>query len=364
MALTFALLIEAVLESFSLDTRLYNYLIEHWELDNLVRFLAKLTSMFALDLVAIVALLLTGGYWLIDRYFWKIWPVRNFLDIPDLSGKWIGTIDREEFPSNKKETGVPISISIRQRFSTMSFCLENPVATSMSNTTRSMARILGISGSRDSGYMLRDGFDFKDKGGQLIFGTTIWEVSEDDKGRFMEGEYVSGFPRKGHLNVRHLCPGECCLQGEIRRLKDDAGREYLGVVVPIKKINPFLKKLKRKFGGRKYLTLTRNRSKRDGPEHHITVVTPPELAELDKQAVAGFMSDGTQQPSAEFVLQSIGRARTSESETYYIAVYSPHLAFLRQRAGLPPKDFHVTLGFDPHDIYGSDRIPEDDFIRP
>lgn len=276
-----------------------------------------------------------------NRYIWRLRLIRYYLNVPDLNGIWVGTIERKEYPSLATETGVPVTVTIRQSFTSMAFSLENRVGTSMSQVTRSNSDNISIDGTGEAGFTLRESFHTG-----MFFGTTVWDLNEDVNGRSMTGRYVSAFPRTGKLHVRQVPNGHMYETGRVQRMISETGENYLGVAISAEHGAAYLAKLKKKRSSTQVGTWSRNQVKRDRGGYHLTVISPPEfkgLADADVEEV--------ENAAVDFVLGDIGGVEMASSRTYYVIVSSPHIAFLRERAGLPHRDLHVTLAFDPADIH-------------
>jgi hypothetical protein len=130
--------------------------------------------------------------------------------------------------------------------------------------------------------------------------------------------------------------------------------------------------------------------KRDGDErYHITLVPPREWRRLsyrtvipgDREAAADTAKHGgeipasksdsansrasTQAPLADAIAQlsgtaavdgirclGLGTARRSPSQCWYLVLGWPAAAAWRAGRGLPPHDFHITVGIDGEDVHG------------
>lgn len=87
-----------------------------------------------------------------------------------------------------------------------------------------------------------------------------------------------------------------------------------------------------------------NRRKRDrGSSHHITVADWRE-AKKHRVEVPEFVT---------FETHGIGHVSADDGrEAWFVVVTSPELDEARAAAGLPRKDFHITLGFLGGDVHG------------
>lgn len=131
----------------------------------------------------------------------------------------------------------------------------------------------------------------------------------------------------------------------IEILEDREGLIYLGCSVSAEKILPYLKQLNSEVGTKKYLRLREHQAHRDLQSFHVTLVNPFELKEVDREkALAG--------SPCEFEWLGLGRVKKDPAETYFVVLESSLAQHYRASLGLKAKDFHVTLGFEPSDVYG------------
>lgn len=89
--------------------------------------------------------------------------------------------------------------------------------------------------------------------------------------------------------------------------------------------------------------LERNRDK-----YHITIFNAAECAKLPilLQNVTGLNIK-----NSSLTFKGIGSLSEGDMITYYVVVDSPVLNALRNDANLPPKDFHITIGFTHKDLF-------------
>lgn len=83
-----------------------------------------------------------------------------------------------------------------------------------------------------------------------------------------------------------------------------------------------------------------NQQIRDDNRYHITVITPSEMKNInfDKSILDS---------SVNFYVLGIGKS----NGCYYLIVNCPAADVVRKSYKLPPSDFHVTIGFDSHDVH-------------
>lgn len=94
-----------------------------------------------------------------------------------------------------------------------------------------------------------------------------------------------------------------------------------------------------------------NRIERDGEKYHITVAHRSELSGME-EAVLPPLSGGPSPVSATLVDLGVGYARNGDAEAWFVVIYCPEVANIRQHLGLAPKNLHITLGFSPRDVHG------------
>ncbi|KAI9033985.1 hypothetical protein CLU79DRAFT_726516 [Phycomyces nitens] len=110
-----------------------------------------------------------------------------------------------------------------------------------------------------------------------------------------------------------------------------------------------------------------NRQNRDGPEFHVTIISPPDCKELaikrDLSMAKKAKSDTLKQLLREASAHCLnvwqdpidlgpGRIVTKGNQTFFRVIHWPIGQVLRRKMGLKnPAFFHITTGFDPSDIY-------------
>ncbi len=131
---------------------------------------------------------------------------------------------------------------------------------------------------------------------------------------------------------------------KVEKLTDSQGLSYLAGRVPDAEVGQYLKQMQLILAD-DYQTFRQQQSARDHGEFHITLINPYEYQALtDKTSVLN-------QP-IRVKLHGLGRVSQGNKTTYYVVASSDDGQFLRQKLLLPEKDFHVTLGFNPQDVYG------------
>ena len=127
-------------------------------------------------------------------------------------------------------------------------------------------------------------------------------------------------------------------------LTDSSGLIYLGGKVSEAELAPYLARLRKELGD-DYNHYRQNQGKRDHFSFHMTLINPYEYQNLD-------ISPKELSQPLKVQLLGLGRVSASDKTTYYVVAQSADGQFFRQKNLLGPKDFHVTLGFNPQDVYG------------
>jgi hypothetical protein len=132
---------------------------------------------------------------------------------------------------------------------------------------------------------------------------------------------------------------------EISELKDNSGLVYLGGKVSLAELSRYLEQLKTELGEEQYAIYRQLQAARDHQSFHVTLVNPYEYQTINKDK----LKLATQ---FRVILHGLGRVENDEKNSYFVVASSPDGQFIRQNLLLNNKDFHVTLGFFPEDIYG------------
>ncbi|WDE13925.1 hypothetical protein [Thalassomonas haliotis] len=128
------------------------------------------------------------------------------------------------------------------------------------------------------------------------------------------------------------------------KLTDSTGLVYLGAKVSEVELAPYLAELKQELGN-DFALYRQNQGQRDHFSFHMTLINPYEYQNLE-------ISPEQLKQSLTVQLLGLGRVSAGRKTSYYVVAQSADGQFFRQKQLLPAKDFHVTLGFDPQDVYG------------
>ncbi|REL26381.1 hypothetical protein DXX93_07175 [Thalassotalea euphylliae] len=131
-------------------------------------------------------------------------------------------------------------------------------------------------------------------------------------------------------------------------LSDSAGLQYVGGIVEKATIATYLERLKT-METDSFETLRAGQASRDHGKFHVTFINPFEIKEVSEQQVHQLLASET---VFDFQVKGLGRVIKGNGKAYFIVLSSAEADAMRKHLGLSPKDFHITLGFSPSDIYG------------
>ncbi len=140
---------------------------------------------------------------------------------------------------------------------------------------------------------------------------------------------------------------------KVTKLKDNQGQIYLGAIVSRAELSSYLATLEQLLGNdfQKYRAL---QAARDHQLFHMTLLTPREYQLADKTLVEKLLApDFNNNFSSQLsvTLLGLGKVEKADKSSYFVVAQSNDAQLIRQRFLLNNKNFHVTLGFDPDDIY-------------
>ena len=97
---------------------------------------------------------------------------------------------------------------------------------------------------------------------------------------------------------------------------------------------------------------------RDHQLFHLTILSPREYQLADKAIVDKLLTPDVSHSftsQLNVTLFGLGKVTQDNSTAFFVIAQSADAQLIRQRFILPAKDFHITLGFNPNDIYGVDK---------
>lgn len=139
-------------------------------------------------------------------------------------------------------------------------------------------------------------------------------------------------------------------------LKDKIGNNYLGIDLPIDVVEPYLNELKNHLSAENFDLFTKNQQTRDHGQHHITVINVMDYNRLAKElGIDKFIN--SLEPIFHYEIDDlemlgVGTATKETNQTYFVVCNSEKLDAIRNRFNLPKQDFHITIGFNPKDVFG------------
>ena len=131
---------------------------------------------------------------------------------------------------------------------------------------------------------------------------------------------------------------------DVKLLIDNQGQEYLAGLINKADLDEYLVKMQLILND-KFELYRQHQSARDHGVFHVTLVNPIEFQALSKNEL---LLD--QKLRIQF--HGLGRVSQGANSAYYVVASSIDGDFIRQKLLLSKKDFHVTLGFKPQDVYG------------
>ncbi|GAA5137589.1 hypothetical protein GCM10025767_18590 [Thalassotalea piscium] len=130
-------------------------------------------------------------------------------------------------------------------------------------------------------------------------------------------------------------------------LTDNQGLVYLGGVVNKATVAIYLAQLKNVLND-EFVHYRQNQMLRDHGKLHLTLINPYEYQNINKEQLV---------LDQRFTvnLHGLGRVEKDKSATYFVVASSEQGQRFRQGFLLKQKDFHITLGFKPSDIYSESK---------
>ena len=118
---------------------------------------------------------------------------------------------------------------------------------------------------------------------------------------------------------------------------------YWGVHVAESSIHASIESFRRLVGPEAEALEAAKEARDRGRHYHLTVVTPPEMKSVENLS----------SPPTHVVIEpiGIGFAEDGNNRAYFIVCTSEEIAQWREDNSLPPKDLHVTLGFQNKDVH-------------
>ena len=144
------------------------------------------------------------------------------------------------------------------------------------------------------------------------------------------------------------------LRVKLTKLTDSQGQVYLGASVSRTELSSYLSQLKTILKD-DFQRFRANQAARDHQSFHMTILSPKEYQLADKALIEQLLSPNVNSSFSsqlKITLLGLGKVAQNSKKTYFVVTQSSDAQLIRQRFLLKAKNFHVTLGFDPSDIYG------------
>ena len=147
---------------------------------------------------------------------------------------------------------------------------------------------------------------------------------------------------------------------KIVELQDSKGLVYAGGEISSTDLQLYLTQLKHILGD-EFSKFRKNQALRDHNTFHMTLVNPYEYRDLKTPMVFGdtftvtLLGLGTVEKNVVLkavVPNDVDKKDHNKHSTYFVVAESKEAQLFRQKLALAPKDFHVTLGFSPNDVFG------------
>ncbi len=170
----------------------------------------------------------------------------------------------------------------------------------------------------------------------LLLGTASFSVT-DKQGK----QAVINVSHLGDNQLMHT--SNITIDIQLVHLQDSKGLKYIGGIVPRMSLLNYLSQM-RSLIPTDFADYRQYQIERDHGEFHMTLINPYEYKEVDTNKL---LTTG----SLKITLEGLARVAKGNKETFFVVVNSEQAQMKRQLLGLSAKDFHITLGFKPEDIY-------------
>ena len=159
---------------------------------------------------------------------------------------------------------------------------------------------------------------------------------------------------KTEKNIMQVTSLQKNIQINISQLKDSQGNVYLGAIVNKAELSLYLMQLEQHLSD-EFTDYREQQARRDHQQFHLTLVNPIEYRTINKALVNKVLEDNSSfnnQATINVTLLGLGHVNKDNKSTYFVVAQSDNGQLIRQNLLLNRKDFHVTLGFKPSDVYG------------
>lgn len=141
---------------------------------------------------------------------------------------------------------------------------------------------------------------------------------------------------------------------------DNIGDAYLAIDVDRSNINRFIMDMREEVKDLEMFSrFVANQNIRDRFQFHITVFNSAEVRALQNNFTHFghllLMRMISEMDFSDVRFLGLGTASRNEDTTFFVVVESESIQQLIKDMGFPPKDLHVTLGFDQSDVFGVEK---------
>jgi hypothetical protein len=147
-----------------------------------------------------------------------------------------------------------------------------------------------------------------------------------------------------HDSMKNKVTTEKDLMIKLVQLKDNKGLKYIGGLVRKEDLTPYLAQMKNLLVTH-FVDYRHNQAERDHNQFHMTLINPYEYKTIDQSKIK--LGE-----TFSITLKGLGRVSKENKEAYFVVINSDTAQSHRQQLKLPNKDFHITLGFKPEDVFG------------
>ncbi|PCI60598.1 MAG: hypothetical protein COB35_08615 [Gammaproteobacteria bacterium] len=151
------------------------------------------------------------------------------------------------------------------------------------------------------------------------------------------------------------------LNAKIVELKDSTGLVYVGAKVNKAELSAYLQQMENLLGTKQFKLFRANQIARDQYNFHVTLINPYEYQTIKQPIKLGQSIRLTLQGLGKVAINNANKKANSpqkNASSYFVVTSSNDGQFFRQQHLLKAKDFHITLGFNPHDIYNMSKGKE------
>jgi len=189
------------MNKYSIDTnyRIYIYFIIAVISISISPHVTFFEKLFGYSFSVTPFMLFCGLYWLFNNYLWSFFGFRHFFKVPNLNGKWEGTITLPVTEYRKQERIINVVLFVTQNWSTIDLVLKGQETVSSALTTH-------ISIRNPDNISIKWIYKVKGRTGlepinHASEGVTELFLTTNSSSYKMEGFYYSNIGRRGYLQL-------------------------------------------------------------------------------------------------------------------------------------------------------------------